>query len=140
RVIPPPREIARSPRDAGPGRARPAVERVEGRRPGRAEPDSRVPAASPRPPGGQADGSWVTFRVTWGGLPGADARRLLAVVCRRGNIRGSDVGAIRIEATHSLVDVARPVADRFEADAARPDPRDPRVRITRADAPAGPPH
>jgi ATP-dependent RNA helicase DeaD len=84
------------------------------------------------PAGGSPE--WVTFRVTWGGLQGADARRLLAVACRRGNIRGVDVGAIRVEATYSLLDVARDAAASFEAQAGRPDPRDPRVRITRADA------
>jgi ATP-dependent RNA helicase DeaD len=56
---------------------------------------------------------------------------LLAVVCRRGGVRGSDVGAIRIEAAHSLVDIAAPVADGFESRAAEPDPRDSRVQITR---------
>ncbi len=93
----------------------------------------------PRKPAGAAD--WVTFRVTWGGRNGADARRLLAVACRRGNIRGSDVGAIRVEAGCSFVDIARSVAEGFEREAAKPDPRDPRVLITPADAapPAAPP-
>jgi ATP-dependent RNA helicase DeaD len=95
-------------------------------RPRRSTPDRR-----PVPPGGSP--AWVAFRVTWGGLHGADARRLLAVACRRGNIRGSDVGAIRVEAAYSLIDIARDVADAFETQAGRPDPRDPRVRITRAD-------
>jgi ATP-dependent RNA helicase DeaD len=73
----------------------------------------------------------VTFRVTWGGTHGADPRRLLALVCRRGDIRGSDVGAIRVEPAYSLVDVAQSVAEKFAAAGARPDPRDPRVRIER---------
>lgn len=84
-------------------------------------------------------GDWVTFRATWGGLQGADARRLLAIACRRGDIKGSDVGAIRIEANYSLIDVARPVADRFESAAARPDPRNPRMQISRASGPSMPP-
>ena len=101
--------------------------------------EARPEGRPQRKPTGPAD--WVTFRVTWGGRSGADARRLLAVACRRGNIKGSDVGAIRVEAGHSLVDVARTVADGFEREAARPDPRDPKVQITRADrsAPALPP-
>ncbi len=90
-----------------------------------------TPDRRPVPPGGTQ--AWVAFRVTWGGLHGADARRLLAVACRRGNIRGSDVGAIRVEAAYSLIDIARDVASAFETQAGRPDPRDPRVRITRAD-------
>ena len=88
----------------------------------------RGPTESKRPPGA----GWVTFQVSWGGRHGADARRLLAVVCRRGDIRGAEVGAIRIEAAYSLVDIAAPVAEQFEAQAAQPDPRNPLVRITRA--------
>jgi ATP-dependent RNA helicase DeaD len=75
--------------------------------------------------------AWVTFRVSWGGRQGADARRLLAVACRRGNIRGTDVGAIRVEAAHSLIDIAPGVAEAFERAASLPDPRDPQVRISR---------
>jgi ATP-dependent RNA helicase DeaD len=129
RAIPPP------PRDGPPARGRRAQEErrpLPARRanegPPRAHPADRRPAES------NGDGEWVTFRVTWGGQHGADARRLLAVACRRGNIRGSDVGAIRVEAAYSLLDVARGVAASFEAQAGRPDPRDPRVRILRADA------
>jgi ATP-dependent RNA helicase DeaD len=95
----------------------------------------------PRPaPGGppqprpSAPVAWQTFRVTWGRLQGADPRRLLAMSCRRGDIRGTDVGAIRVEADHSLIDVAQSVADAFEVKAGRPDPRNPRVRITREGA------
>jgi ATP-dependent RNA helicase DeaD len=67
--------------------------------------------------------------VSWGGVQGADARRLLAIVCRRGRIRGNEVGAIRIEADHSIVEVARSVADAFTTQAARPDRRDRNVQI-----------
>ncbi len=118
RAVPPPR-------DDQPVRAR----RPEGRRPVPPGPNANANA--------DANQGWVTFRVTWGGLQGADARRLLAVACRRGNIRGSDVGAIRVEAAYSLLDIARNVAGAFETEAGRPDPRDPRVRITRID---GAPH
>jgi ATP-dependent RNA helicase DeaD len=64
---------------------------------------------------------------------------LLAIACRRGDIKGSDVGAIRIEANYSLIDVARTVADRFETAAAMPDSRNPRLQIHRAHGPAQPP-
>jgi ATP-dependent RNA helicase DeaD len=105
----------------------------------RAEAPARIPRgkndAHKAQPGAT---SWVTFRVTWGGLHGADARRLLAMTCRRGNIRGSDVGAIRIESGYSLIDVARPLADAFEASVGPPDPRNPKVRITRAEPSNGP--
>ena len=81
----------------------------------------------------RAEREWVPFRVTWGGQQGADARRLLAIACRSGNVKGSDIGAIRVEATYSFIDVARDVADAFAIAAARPDPRNPRIRITRGD-------
>lgn len=115
RAIPPPREEQRE-------RQR---EQKEPREP-RPEHPRRGPA------------DWVAFRVTWGGRHGADARRVLALACRRGNIRGTDVGAIRIDAMHSSIEIARAVADAFEREAGKPDPRDPRVRITRADR--GPAH
>jgi ATP-dependent RNA helicase DeaD len=116
------------PSRARPVKPAPALTRQEA--PGRNDRNDRAPAGDP----------WVTFLVTWGGAHGADARRLLAVVCRRGNIRGSDVGAIRVDERESYVDVARDVADAFETEARRPDPRDPRVRIQRAPArPPGPP-
>ncbi|MBK6691724.1 MAG: DEAD/DEAH box helicase [Myxococcales bacterium] len=89
----------------------------------------RLPSANdergPRP----AAGDWVPFRVTWGSVHGADPRRLLAMVCRRGGIQSRSVGAIRIGPTWSTVDVARSVAAEFSSAAAEPDPRDRRVTI-----------
>jgi ATP-dependent RNA helicase DeaD len=82
-------------------------------------------------------GGWVPFRVSWGGQHGADARRLLAMVCRRGEIRGKDVGAIRVERTFCVFDVASAVAESFEKAAAQPDAREPRV-IIRRDTLGGP--
>ncbi|WP_394846671.1 DEAD/DEAH box helicase [Pendulispora brunnea] len=76
---------------------------------------------------------WVTFRVTWGGLHGANPRRLFAMMCRRGGVQGGDVGAIEIAKTHSFVNIAKAAAASFEEAARVPDPRDPRVSIHRAD-------
>ena len=86
------------------------------------------PARSPRDPAVDA-GDWVSFRVSWGQIHGADARRLLAMVCRRGGVRGTDVGAIRVARTFSTVNVASSAAEAFERAAREPDPRDPRVKI-----------
>jgi ATP-dependent RNA helicase DeaD len=95
-------------------------------------PNARARTSADGPPKAPAGAAgWVTFRVTWGGREGADPRRLLAMSCRRGNIRGEDVGAIRVESAYSLIDVARGVAGAFEQDAARPDKRNPEVQITR---------
>jgi len=85
-----------------------------------------------------ARGEWVTFRVAFGRNHGADARKLLAMVCRRGGIRGQDVGAIRIGPTQSEVDVRAQVAEGFADAAARVEPRNARVTIRRVEAPARP--
>jgi ATP-dependent RNA helicase DeaD len=83
----------------------------------------------PRMPIDEASGEFVTFQVSWGAKHGADTRRLLAIACRRGEIESKDIGAIRIGPASSLVEVRRHRADAFGAAAARPDPRDPRVRF-----------
>jgi ATP-dependent RNA helicase DeaD len=74
-------------------------------------------------------GDWVSFRVTWGGDHGADARKLLAMVCRWGEIRGSDVGAIEIERDYSRISVKAAVAGGFADATSKPDARNPRVTI-----------
>jgi len=74
---------------------------------------------------------WIRFRVSWGEAQGADARRLLPMLCRRGNIRGTDIGAIHLAPSFSLVDVATRVAADFERATQRRDPRDPSVFVRR---------
>ena len=51
------------------------------------------------------------------------------MVCRRGSIEGKAVGAIRVERDYSVVNVATSEAAAFALLAAKPDPRDPRIRI-----------
>lgn len=87
----------------------------------------------------EATGDWVAFRVSWGQSHGAEPRRLVAMMCRRGKIEGRDIGAIRVGRTSSIVEVAGSVAADFERAAAKPDPRDPRVNVRRwSDAPTRP--
>jgi ATP-dependent RNA helicase DeaD len=95
--------------------------------PERPTPHRRIP--EPRPAAPQRRGSYVPFRVSWGAEHGADARRLLAMVCRRGAVRGADVGAIRIARGFSTVEIATGVAAEFAAASRQPDPRNPRVFI-----------
>jgi ATP-dependent RNA helicase DeaD len=99
---------------------------------------SGPPARAPR--GGSGGGDWVPFRVSWGHEQGADTRRLLAMVCRRGGIPGKAVGAIHVDARYSVVNVTGAVAEAFAGAAAQPDPRDPRIVIERErpSAPRGP--
>ena len=77
--------------------------------------------------------SFVPFRINWGGTQGADARRLLALVCRRGGVHSSQIGAIRIGDTSSTVEVASPAAPGFALAVKKPDQRDPRIRIDAMD-------
>jgi ATP-dependent RNA helicase DeaD len=123
-------------RRAQPSERPPAFQRFD-----RAQPSERPPAferrgpsfdrgaPSERPPR-QDSQNWVPFRVSWGETHGADARRLVAMLCRRGNIRGSDIGAIRVSATSSTVEVAEAVARGFAEATREPDPRDPRVLVS----------
>ncbi|HSY46257.1 MAG TPA: DbpA RNA binding domain-containing protein, partial [Steroidobacteraceae bacterium] len=67
--------------------------------------------------------------VSWGRETQADARRLLAMVCRRGQIRGTDVGQIHVDRTFSIVDVAAHAAGAFGRATAAPDPREPGITI-----------
>jgi len=78
---------------------------------------------------------WARFKVTWGEVHGADARRILAMICRRGGINRTDVGAIDVRKAFSVVEVAERIANDFAREAGQPDPRDPRVRIVPFEGP-----
>jgi hypothetical protein len=52
------------------------------------------------------------------------------MVCRRGQIKGNQVGAIRIDNNRAVVEVAQSVADEFARAASRRDPRNPKIKIT----------
>jgi ATP-dependent RNA helicase DeaD len=73
--------------------------------------------------------SFALFTVTWGREHGADPRRLLALICRRGGVERESIGAIRIGPRSSTVEVESGIAGAFASRASRPDPRDERVRI-----------
>src|SRR5262249_7322768 len=75
-ILPPPPRAERAPHTVPPPRAH-GKEAKETRT--RTTP--RGDAAAPP--------SFVPFRINWGERQGADPRRLLALVCRRGGIRGS---------------------------------------------------
>ena len=119
-----PREREREPHapaPRGPNRDRPEY-------PKRERPDAARASTPYR--GAQRDGGdWVSFRITWGGDDGADARKLLAMACRWGEIRGSDVGAIEIERDYSRLSVKAAVAATFAEATSKPDSRNPRVTI-----------
>jgi ATP-dependent RNA helicase DeaD len=109
---------------------RPSKAKLPAERPSRARVAHEREEREPRRPR-EPEGGWVQFRFTWGSEHGADPRRLVAMACRRGGIRASDIGAIRVGRTHSVMEVAAPVAAEFAANAGKPDPRDPRVKVRR---------
>lgn len=73
---------------------------------------------------------WVRFRVSWGMERGADTRRLMAMACRRGNIRGSDIGRIIVERRYAVLEIAAPVATAFGEATREPDPKEPGIYIS----------
>jgi ATP-dependent RNA helicase DeaD len=73
----------------------------------------------------------VRFFVNWGVNQGATPGRLLAALCRRGQVKGGDIGSIAIHPNASTFDVRASLAESFERLAGRRDPRDPRTLIRR---------
>jgi ATP-dependent RNA helicase DeaD len=73
----------------------------------------------------------VRFFMNYGSNQGATPGRLLASICRRGNVEGSDVGSIAIHPNASTFDVSGDIAEDFERNASRRDARDPKVLIRR---------
>lgn len=96
-------------------------------------------AAAPPPPRDRgaarkdAPGEFVSFRINWGQHEGADPRRVLAHVCRRGQLPSNAVGAIDVGRTTTTFEVAAHLASEFARQVAKRDPRDPHLFIHRDD-------
>ena len=73
----------------------------------------------------------VRFFINWGRNQGANPSRLLAAICRRGEVAGEHIGAIAIHPNAATFDVHSEVAERFERLAGRRDSRDPQTFIRR---------
>jgi ATP-dependent RNA helicase DeaD len=76
----------------------------------------------------------VWFRASIGSRKNAEARWLLPMICRRGGIDKSDIGAIRIMDTTSEFEISARAAESFAVKIRRPDKED-NIRI---EALAGP--
>ncbi len=74
-------------------------------------------------------GPWVPFQMSWGHMHGANPRKVLAVICRRGGVDSRKIGAIRIAERSSKFEVLASSADAFARAARKPDSRDPRIKI-----------
>jgi ATP-dependent RNA helicase DeaD len=76
-------------------------------------------------------GGYQAFEINWGRNKGATASRILSHICRRGNLKSADVGAIRLGPSSGTFEVAAAAAEAFERACRRPDERDPSVKIRR---------
>ena len=86
------------------------------------------PATAKEPLGGH---SFTRFSINWGRRDGADPRRVMAHVCRRGGIESNEVGAIAVQMAATTFEVATEAAERFLRAVATPDSRDPHLVIVR---------
>ncbi len=77
------------------------------------------------------------FFISHGSNQGATPGRILAAVCRRGEVEGHQIGSIAVHPNACTFDVAEDVAVHFERMAGRRDPRDPNVIIRRDRGPVG---
>ncbi|CAN2533934.1 ATP-dependent+RNA+helicase+DeaD [Methylocapsa aurea] len=113
----------------------PAVEDVidPGEEPARAEKPGKA-ARGERPTRSVLAGGKAWFRLDIGRSKNADAKWLLPMLCRKGNITRQDVGAIRIFEHETKVEVAEAVAANFLRDMRRPGGDNIRVERLNADA------
>ena len=77
---------------------------------------------------------FTRFRINWGFNTGADPRRILAHICRRGGIESRMVGAIQMQAGASTFNVGNTVAASFVQRVKHRDRRDPHLHITAVDS------
>lgn len=127
---PRPRDVrALDPRPVRPGFDPRASERGFARAPRERLPRERHPQHGAAPARPDRDRPFAVFHVTWGERQGADPRRVLAMICRRGRVASHEVGAIRVGPDGSDVQIALEAADRFATATRRRDPRDPSIAI-----------
>ena len=81
--------------------------------------------------GGKGPANTVRFFINRGIKQGATPGRILAELCRRGKVNGSDIGSIAIHPNASTFDVRAEVSVQFEESAGRRDSRDPNTLIRR---------
>ncbi|HEX8056896.1 MAG TPA: C-terminal helicase domain-containing protein, partial [Novosphingobium sp.] len=98
------------------------------------EPEELLATEAP-PPKGPCEGfegsSW--FRLNVGRRHNADPRWILPLLCRRGHVSRSDIGAIRLAANETLFEIAGPAAARFLEAVQRTSEEDDGVEIVPAD-------
>jgi ATP-dependent RNA helicase DeaD len=98
------------------------------------EPEELLATEAP-PPKGPREGfegsAW--FRLNVGRRNNADPRWILPLLCRRGHVSRSDIGAIRLAANETLFEIAGPAAARFLEAVGRTAEEDDGVEIVAVD-------
>jgi len=77
------------------------------------------------------EAGFTRFRINWGPRDGANPRRIMAHVCRRGNVPSNMIGSISMDGNTSTFEVANSVADDFAHRVQHRDRRDPHLIIHR---------
>lgn len=108
------------------------VSAVEPRRPRQQGPRGSLHSLS------DADNGYASFELNYGLRQGATAQRIMAMVCRRGNVSRRFVGHIEIGDASTRVDIAGHAANSFERAAGRRDPRDREIHIRPVGGSRGP--
>ncbi|MEM1448233.1 MAG: DEAD/DEAH box helicase [Planctomycetota bacterium] len=107
-------------------------ERFDRDRPRDGDGDARPRGPAPTAPG------MVRFFINWGSNKGANPAKVLAQVCRRGDVPGDAIGAISVHPNATTFDVSEDVAAQFEARAGERDERNPHTLIRRDRGPLPP--
>jgi ATP-dependent RNA helicase DeaD len=96
-----------------------------------------TPGSAPswqRPNQGDArpvEAGFTRFRINWGPRDGANPRRIMAHICRRGEVESSLIGSISMDGNATTFEVQNSVADDFAKRVQRRDRRDPHLIIHR---------
>jgi ATP-dependent RNA helicase DeaD len=83
----------------------------------------------PRQPAGDDTRKLVWFTINIGRSKNADPKWLIPLLCRRGGITKSAIGAIQILARETRVEIAGDVSERFAAAVREPDTKDRNIHI-----------
>ena len=122
----------------GPRREYPQRQDGDGPRPQRMSADQRgTPGSAPSWQRGDRGESrapepgFSRFRINWGPRDGANPRRIMAHICRRGEVESRMIGSISMDANQTTFEVSNQVADEFARRVQRRDRRDPHLIIHR---------
>lgn len=77
------------------------------------------------------EAGFTRFRINWGPRDGANPRRIMAHICRRGNVPSNLIGSISMDGNSTTFEVANSVADEFARRVQQRDRRDPHLIIHR---------